>query len=89
METESNILQARLKNCLLTIVELEPLLSKLTIHSELLSEFKHLKEIISKVSQLELSTDEVDRIENATTLFLKELELPLSSLRGKDDRSLQ
>ncbi len=89
MQIEENILQARLKNCLLTIVELEPALSRLSIHSELLSEFKQLKNIISRVSQLDLSLEEVNRIESATSLFLKELDIPLSYLRLNRDCLLQ
>ncbi len=83
------VLQARLKNCLLTIVELEPVLSRLSIHTELLKEINHLKNIISKVSQLELSQDEVVRIERATSLFLKELDLPLSLVMPGKERGQQ
>ncbi|MFP4084488.1 MAG: hypothetical protein ACLFP9_05905 [Desulfonatronovibrio sp.] len=89
MPIESNVLQARLKNCLLTIVELEPVLSRLTMHSELISEFKHLKDVISKVSNLELSPEEVIRIERATTLFLKELDIPLVYLKSSKPGRLQ
>lgn len=89
MHIEHSILQARLKNCLLTIVELEPALSRLNIHSELLSEFKQLKDIISKVSQLDISLEEVTRIENATRLLLDELDIPLSFLRLNRDCMLQ
>ena len=89
MQFEDNILQARLKNCLLTIMELEPVLSRLNIHSELLSEFRQLRKIISRVSLLDLSTEEVSRIENATSLFLNELDIPFSRLRLKNDCVLQ
>lgn len=89
MQIESSVLQARLKNCLLTIVELEPALNRLTIHSELISEFKHLKDVISKVSKLELSPEEVIRIERATALFLKELDVPLAYLKSKQPDQLQ
>ncbi|MCA1743621.1 MAG: hypothetical protein ABR542_02655 [Desulfonatronovibrio sp.] len=89
MQTEPGILQARLKNCLITIVELEPVLTKLTIHSELLQEFKHLRSVISKVSELELSMEEVSRIESATSMFLNELDIPLSYLKIKRYETLQ
>lgn len=81
MQIESNILHARLQNCLLTIVELEPALSRLTIHTELIGEFKQLKSILSKIPQLEVSLEEVDRIERATRIFLKEMEVPFSKLK--------
>lgn len=86
---EDNILQARLKNCLQTIVELEPALNRLNIHSELLNEFSQLKNIISKVSQLDISLEEVTRIENATMLLLKELDIPFLTLRLNRSSLLQ
>lgn len=89
MQTEIGTLQARLKNCLITIVELEPVLTKFTLHSELLQEFKHLRSVISKVAELELSMEEVDRIESATSMFLNELEIPLSYLNIKRSETLQ
>lgn len=89
MQVENSILHARLRNCLVTIVELEPVLTRMTIHSEILSEFNHLRSIIEKLSQLELSNQEVDRIESATNLFLKELQIPLSFLKKNKDRCLQ
>jgi len=89
MRIEDNILQARLKNCLLTIVELEPALSRLNIQSELLNEFNQLKNIISKVSQLDISLEEVTRIESSTRLLLKELDIPFSLLRMNRDCLLQ
>lgn len=89
MRIEDNILQARLKNCLLTIVELEPALSRLNIQSELLNEFNQLKNIISKVSQLDISLEEVTRIESSTRLLLKELDIPFSLLRINRDCLLQ
>jgi|GEM_PF-1522525 len=90
MSTDNkNILQARLKNCLLTIVELEPLLSRLTVHRELLEEFKQLKDIAAKISNLELSDSEVERIEQATEVFLSELEIPRSYFYEHDLKSMQ
>jgi len=85
----TNLLKARLKNCLLTIVELEPLLSRLTVHRELLEEFKQLKDIAAKISNLELSDAEVERIEQATETFLSELDIPRSYFHEHDLKSLQ
>ena len=89
MQVENHVLQARLKNCLLTIVELEPVLDRLNIHSELLGEFNQLKTIISRVSQMDISSEEVARIEKATSQFLKELDIPLSCLDLKGDGPFQ
>ncbi|WP_291323258.1 hypothetical protein [Desulfonatronospira sp.] len=89
MTNNRTVLQARLKNCLLTIVEMEPMLSRLSIHKELLHEFKQLKEISGKLSSLELSHTEVERIENATRLFLSELEIPGEFLQLEQRENLQ
>lgn len=89
MHIESTLLQHRLKHCLLTIVELEPVLSKIAMHSEIITEFQHLRTVISNVSEMSLCQEEVDRIEAATNLFLSELEIPLSYLEVEKDRLLQ
>ncbi len=89
MTNEKTILQARLKNCLLTIVEMEPMLSRISLHHELEKEFKQLKEISRKISSLELSDAEVERIESATEIFLKELEIPGEFLPQENQKTLQ
>ena len=89
MTNEKTILQARLKNCLLTIVEMEPLLSRISVHHELKKEFRQLKEISGKIAGLELSDAEVERIENATEVFLKELEIPGEFLPQEKQKTLQ
>lgn len=89
MTNEKTILQARLKNCLLTIVEMEPMLSRISLHHELEKEFKQLKEISRKISSLELSDAEVERIESATEIFLKELEIPREFLPQENQKTLQ
>ncbi len=89
MTNDKTILQARLKNCLLTIVEMEPMLSRLSVHHELEKEFKQLREISGKISGLDLSDDEVQRIESATETFLKELEVPGELLPQETHGTLQ
>ena len=89
MSSENDVLQARLKNCLVTIVEMEPMLSRLTVHKELLKEFKQLKEIATKIANLELSDAEVERIEQATKVFLNELEIPRSFFKTQGRQNLQ
>ena len=71
-------LQARLLNCLLTIVELEPLIRMLPFDSDLRSEFSFIKSIVNQVNEFDLSEDDVLRIEKATANFLDEISLPLS-----------
>lgn len=89
MTNDKEILQARLKNCLLTIVEMEPMLSRLSVHHELEKEFKQLREISGKISGLDLSDAEVQRIESATEIFLKELEIPGEILPQENHDTLQ
>lgn len=89
MSINNKILQARLKNCLATIIDLEPALVRLNLHQELIKEFKHLKDVISRISEMEVSSMEVDRIENATEMFLRELDIPLSSMEKPRNQHLQ
>ena len=77
MESRQN-LQARVLNCLLTIVELEPLIRMLPFDSDLRSELRFIKNIVNQVNKFELSDDDVLRIEKATANFLDEISLPLS-----------
>ncbi|MBT8764010.1 hypothetical protein KFV02_08715 [Desulfohalobiaceae bacterium Ax17] len=71
-------LQARVLNCLLTIVELEPLIKKLPLDSDLRAEFKFIKSIVNQVNEFDLSENDVSRIERATATFLDEISVPLS-----------
>jgi len=89
MINDKTKLQARLKNCLLTIIEMEPMISRLSFHHELEKEFKQLREISGKISGLDLSDAEVQRIENATETFLKELEIPGELIPRESQKTLQ
>jgi len=71
-------LQARLLNCLLTIVELEPLIRMLPFDSDLNTEFRYIKKIVRQVKNFDLSEEDVLRIEKATASFLDEISAPLS-----------
>jgi len=73
-------LQARLLNCLLTIVELEPLIRMLPFDSDLNTEFRYIKKIVRQVKNFDLSEEDVLRIEKATASFLDEISAPLSIL---------
>ncbi|THB63105.1 MAG: hypothetical protein D6E12_17720 [Desulfovibrio sp.] len=74
----SDNLQLRLKNCLQTILELEPDLERLELGHVLLKEYEQLKTFIEKVGTVRLEEDDVQRIEKATATFLDELKAPLS-----------
>lgn len=69
----SNSHMSRITNCLQTILDLEPQLKRLEVGKSLLSEFAVLKEFLSKAEFVDLSEEDVLRIEKATTSFLEEL----------------
>lgn len=71
-------LHLRLKNCLDTILELEPDLEKLELGRALAEEYSLLKNFVEKLSEVLLEEDDVSRIECATENFLKELKSPLA-----------
>ncbi len=71
-------LHMRLKNCLQTILELEPALERLELGHVLLKDYATLRSFIEKLEQVALQEDDVQRIEHATSNFLEELKLPLA-----------
>lgn len=76
-------LQSRLKNCLQTILELEPALEQLTVRHEMEGELAKLKAFMQRVELMELSEDAVRHIEEATMTFLEGMRLPIMSLNAK------
>ena len=87
----NNLLHVRLKNCLQTILELEPDMSSLHLRTEFRTELETLKEYLNRVEDLDLAEEDVLRLERATANFLDELRLPLSQVRpdGRKNRILQ
>jgi len=84
---EYDELHSRLKNCLQTILELEPDLEGLDLGHDLIQEFSMLKSFMEKLEGVELEEEDVRRIEKATANFLEELKRPLSLLeRGQATR---
>ncbi len=84
----NKLLQTRLKNCLQTIIDLEPRLLKMTLGREMLQDFRTLKAFIKEVDSLSLSEEEVSRVENSTNIFLAELILPFMKENEEDGRIL-
>ncbi|MBN2140953.1 MAG: hypothetical protein PHV85_02605 [Desulfovibrionaceae bacterium] len=82
---------ARIANCLQTILDLEPELRKLELGASLTDEFDVLKNFLEKVDRLDLTEDDVRRVEKATSTFLEELRGPLSLAQehGDAQRRLQ
>lgn len=67
-----SILKIRLKNCLRTILELEPELQK-NGEDYFTPEFSRLKTYLQHVDEMDLVEDDVVRLENAASQFLTEL----------------
>lgn len=76
-------LQSRLKNCLQTVLELEPILEQLAIRHEMETELAKLKTFMERVEGMDLSEDSVRQIEDATMTFLEGMRLPIMSLNAK------
>lgn len=81
----------RITNCLQTILDLEPQLEKLEHGNSLLDEFTVLKSFLEKIDKVDLSEEDVVRIESATANFLRELQGPLVRMGAvaKPGRRLQ
>ena len=84
-------LHSRLRNCLQTILDLEPDLERLQITQVLSNEFTMLKGICERLETIRIQEDDVQRIENATAHFLSELKGPMenASSRPSGQRTLQ
>ena len=77
----------RITNCLQTILELEPQLEQLEMGHTLLDEFVVLKSFLENIDNVELQEADVERIEEATAHFLRELEAPLAALQEPEEDS--
>lgn len=78
---ENNVI--RITNCLQTILELEPELARLELDTSLMDEFVYLKEFLERIDRVDLSEEDVERIERATANFLAELRTPFSRMGGE------
>ena len=67
---------SRLKNCLLTILELEPELERLQLPDEFRNELTILKQHLEKIEYIEFYEEDLQRLETATAKFLDELRFP-------------
>jgi len=71
---------SRLKNCLLTILELEPELERLHLPDAFRNELTMLKQHLEKIEHIEFYEEDLQRLETATAKFLNELRLPFSHI---------
>ncbi len=77
-EIASLRVQARIRSCLDLILELEDTLTELPQGDNFLSDFEQLKKATHNLQLLDAKEEDARRIENATTLLLEELQIPLS-----------
>ncbi|WP_297827339.1 hypothetical protein [uncultured Desulfovibrio sp.] len=68
-----SILQIRLKNCIQTILDLEPDMRSGIWGRHFDEELSTLREYLQQVDHMSLAEDDVRRLENATASFLAEL----------------
>jgi ABC-type transporter Mla MlaB component len=80
------LLNSRLRNCLLTILELEGSLVHTELGPLLSPEFDTLKQVIQRLEIMHISEDDVCRIETATARFLEELK---ETIPGVDETPAQ
>ncbi len=80
MFPENVILHSRLRNCLQTILDLEPAIRLAPLGDHLMEEFGALKEVMGRLEDISVNEDEVGRIEEATANFLCELKEALSAI---------
>ena len=81
-------LQLRLKNCIQTILELEPDMRAGVLGRHFDEELTILKDYLQQVDQMNLAEDDVRRLEKATATFLAELRLSTQD-RPQHKRLLQ
>lgn len=67
-----SVLQIRLKNCLQTILELEPAIGDQGAEF-FAREFNSIKAYLEKIDKMQLAEEEVTRLEQVTTRVLNEL----------------
>jgi hypothetical protein len=77
---------SRLKNCLLTILELEPELERLQLSDTFRNELALLKQHLEKIERIEFYEEDLQRLETATAQFLDELRLPFAYIQPNSTR---
>ena len=74
------LLNCRLRNCLLTILELEEMLVQTHLGPALQKEFSVLKQIMQHLENVVVEENDICRIEAATSRFLTELKETLEGV---------
>lgn len=73
MESSASKLQLRLKNCIQTILELEPQMQDSGLERVFARELEALRAFLAQVDGMALVEADVCRLETATAVFLSEL----------------
>ena len=82
----NELLRSRLKNCITTILDLEPILGGFEMGNDFLAEFVRLKSFMQRLDNIfgegqeTIDEGDVARIEVATAIFLEELKAPIAGL---------
>lgn len=76
-----SLLHIRLKNCLQTILELEPDMDVFWERAGFREDMEMLRTYLSRAEEMELAEEDVLRLERATAHFLDELRYPLANGR--------
>ncbi len=77
----------RLKNCLQTILELEPELERLQLPSTFRGEMETLRRHLDRIQHIEFQEEDLKRLETATAKFLEELRLPFARMDAAPAKS--
>lgn len=67
-----SILEIRLKNCLQTILELQPAMRRF-YRVSFADDFSRLKTYLNRIDNMELAEEDVERLESMTADFLREV----------------
>lgn len=78
----SRELQCRLQSCLQAVLDLEPELMNHGMGTLMIDEFEVLRELIDRLSAIAVVEQEVRKVEEATSIFLDELQIPLKDLHS-------
>lgn len=75
-------LQCRLQSCLQAVLDLEPELMNHGMGKLMINEFEVLRNLIDRLSAIAVVEQEVRKVEEATSVFLDELQIPFKGVHS-------
>ncbi len=75
-------LQCRLKSCLQAVLDLEQELMNHDMGKLMVNEFEVLRDMLDRLPALTIVEQDVRKVEEATSVFLDELQIPLKDLHS-------